>query len=174
MLSNHLILWNPLLLLSSIFPSIRVFSNELALCLRWPKYWHFCISLSNEYSGLISFRIDWFDLLAVWGILKSLLQHVNSKAGWLFTSGGQSIGASISVLPINIQGWFLLGLTGLISLQSKGLSRVFCSTTIQKLINWISYFYINVYYSAIDRTKSHKQLKRTLWGEVVRWMIFPL
>ena len=75
--SNHLILCCPLLLLPSIFPSIRVFSNELALHVRWPKYWcfSFSISPSNEYSGLISFRIDWFDLLAVKGILKSLLQH---------------------------------------------------------------------------------------------------
>ena len=75
--SNHLILCQPLVLLPSIFPSIRVFSNESALHIRWPKYWSFSssISLSNEYSGLISFRIDWFDLLRVQGILKSLLQH---------------------------------------------------------------------------------------------------
>ena len=75
--SNHLILCHPLLLLPSIFPSIRVFSNESALCIRWPKYWNlsFSISPSNEYSGLISFRIDWFGLLAVQGTLKSLLQH---------------------------------------------------------------------------------------------------
>ena len=72
--SNHLILCRPLLLLPSIFPSIRVFSNESALCIRWPKYWRFSISPSNESSGLISFRIDWFDLLAVQGILNSLLQ----------------------------------------------------------------------------------------------------
>ena len=71
--SNHLILCCPLLLLPSIFPSIRVFSNELALCIRWPKYWGFSFSSSSEYSGLISFRIDWFDLLAVQGTLKSLL-----------------------------------------------------------------------------------------------------
>ena len=73
--SNHLILCCPLLLLPSIFPNIRVFSNESALCIRWPKYWsfNFSISPSNEYSGLISFRIDWFDLLAVQGTLKSLL-----------------------------------------------------------------------------------------------------
>ena len=76
-LSNHLILCHPLLLLTSIFPSIRVFFNESAVCIRWPKYWsfNFSISPSNEYSGLISFRIDWFDLLAVQGTLKSLLQH---------------------------------------------------------------------------------------------------
>ena len=81
MLSNHLILCHPLLS-PSIFPSIRVFSNEIVLCIRWPKYWHFSFSISpsNEYSGLISYRIDWFDLLAVQGTLKSLLQHHSSKA----------------------------------------------------------------------------------------------
>ena len=75
--SHHLILCCPLLLLPSIFPSIRVFSNELALCIKWPEYWNisFSISPSNEYSGLNSFRVDWFDLLAVRGTLKSLLQH---------------------------------------------------------------------------------------------------
>ena len=80
--SNHLILCLPLLLLPSIFPSIRVFCSESVLCIRWPKYWSFSfsISLSTEHSGLISFTIDWFDLLAVQGILKSLLQHHNSKA----------------------------------------------------------------------------------------------
>ena len=75
-----------LLLLSSIFPSIRVLSNELVLHIKWPKYWDFSISPSNEYSGLISFRIDWFDLLAVQGTLKSLLQHHNSKASILWHS----------------------------------------------------------------------------------------
>ena len=80
--SNHLILCCPLLLLPSVFPSIRVFSNESALRIRWPKYWsfRFSISSSNEYSGLISFRIDWLDLLAVQGTLQSLLQHHSSKA----------------------------------------------------------------------------------------------
>ena len=77
--SNHLILCCPFLLLPSIFPSIRVFYNELALCIRWPKYWSFSISPSNEYSGLIFFRIDSFDLLVVQGTLKSLLQHHNPK-----------------------------------------------------------------------------------------------
>ena len=83
--SNYLILCCPLLLLPSIFPSIRVFSNESALCIRWPKYWSFSfnISPSNEHSGLLSFRMDWFDLLAVQGTLKSLLQHHNSKASIL-------------------------------------------------------------------------------------------
>ena len=85
MLSNHLIFCHSLLLLPSIFPNIRVFSNELALCIRWPKYWSFSFSLSpfNEYSGLISFRNDWFDLLAVQGTLKSLLRHHSSKASIL-------------------------------------------------------------------------------------------
>ena len=83
--SNHLILCRPLLLLPSIFPSIRVFSNESVLRIRWTKYWSFSfnISLSNEYSGLISFRMDWLDLLAVQGTLKSLLQHHSSKASIL-------------------------------------------------------------------------------------------
>ena len=83
--SNHFILCRPLLLLPSIFPSIRVFSNESVLHIRWPKYWSssFSISPSNEYSGLISFRIDWLDLLAGQGTLKSLLQHHNSKASIL-------------------------------------------------------------------------------------------
>ena len=80
--SNHLILCHPLLLLPSILPNIRVFSKESVLCIRWPKYWSisFSISPSNEYAGLISFRIDWLDLLAVQGTLKSLLQHCSSKA----------------------------------------------------------------------------------------------
>ena len=83
--SNHLILCCPLLLLPSIFPSIRVFSSELAPCIRWPKYWSFSFSVSpsNEYSELISFRIEWFHLLAVQGTLKSLLQHHSSKTSIL-------------------------------------------------------------------------------------------
>ena len=84
--SNHLVLCHPLLLLHSIFPSIRVFSNELALCIRWPKYWSFSISPSNEYSELISFRIDWFDLPTIQGTLKSLLQHHSLKASTLWYS----------------------------------------------------------------------------------------
>ena len=82
---NHFILCHLLLFLPSIFPSIRVFSNEMALRIRWPKYWSFSFSISssNDYSGLISFRIDWFDRLPVWGTLKSLLQHNSSKASVL-------------------------------------------------------------------------------------------
>ena len=81
--SNHLILSHPFFLLPSIFPSIRVFSNESVLRIRWPKYWRFSISPSNEYSGLISFRLDWLDLLVVLGTRKSLLQHHSSKASIL-------------------------------------------------------------------------------------------
>ena len=86
--SNHLILCHPLLLLPSIFSCIRVFSNESALCIRWPKYWSFSfnISPSNEHSGLISFRMNWLDLLAVRGTLKSLLQYHSSKASILWHS----------------------------------------------------------------------------------------
>ena len=88
MLSNHLIPYRPLLLLPSIFPSIRVFSNESVLHIRWPRYWSFSFSISpsNEYSGLISFKIDWFDLLAVQETLESLLQHQSSKASSLWHS----------------------------------------------------------------------------------------
>ena len=91
-LSNHLVLCHPLFLLPSIFPSIKVFSNESALCISRPKYWSFSINPSKEYSTnkvLISFRIDWFDLLAVQGTLKSLLQHHNLKASILWNRGSQ-------------------------------------------------------------------------------------
>ena len=86
--SNHLILCRPLLLLPSIFPNIRVFSSESVLLIRWPKYWSFSIKISpsNEYSGLISFRMDWLDLLGVQGTLKSLLQHHSSKVSALWCS----------------------------------------------------------------------------------------
>ena len=88
--SNHLILCRPLLLQTSIFPSIRVFPNESVLHIRWPKYWHFSFSInrSNEYSGLISFRRDWLDLLVVQGTLKSLLKHHSSKASILLQRVG--------------------------------------------------------------------------------------
>ena len=114
--SNHLILCRPLLLLPSIFLSIRVFSNKSVLCIRWPKDWSFSFSISpsNDYSGLISFRIDWFDLLAVQGTLKSFLQHHSSKASILWHSPffmvqlshpymTIGISGSTSVLPMNIQ-----------------------------------------------------------------------
>ena len=100
--SDHLILCCPLLLLPSIFPSIRVFSSEPALHIRWPKYWsfNFSISPSNKYSGLISFMIDWFDLLAVQGTLKSLLQHHSSKAKSI-NSSALSFLYSPTLIPIH-------------------------------------------------------------------------
>ena len=93
--SNHLILLHPLLLLPSIFPSIRVFSNESALLIRWPEYWSFSISPSNEYSGLISVRTDWVDLLAFQGTLKRLLQHHSSKASILWHSAFYTYGPNL-------------------------------------------------------------------------------
>ena len=86
--SNHLILGRPLLLPPSVFPSIRVFTSESVLCIRWPKYWSFSLNISpsNEYPGLVSFRMDWLDLLAVQGTLKSLLQHHSLKASILWCS----------------------------------------------------------------------------------------
>ena len=100
MSSNHIILCHPLLLLTSIFPSIMVFSNESALPSRWPKDWNFnfIISPSNEYSGLISFRVDWFGLFAVQGTLKSLLQHHNSKASILHHSAFFMVQLSLSYM----------------------------------------------------------------------------
>ena len=109
MLANHLILCRPLFLLPSVFPSIRVFSNELALCIRWPKYWSFSFSISpsNEYSGLISFRIDWFDL-AVQGTLKSFLQHHNLKASILGHSAflkASLVAQMVKSLPAMHETW---------------------------------------------------------------------
>ena len=94
-LSNHLILYHPVFFLPSIFPSIRVFSNDLALCIRWPKFWSFSISRSNEYSGLISFRIDWFDLLAVQWTLKSLPRTTVQKHQFF---GAQLYGTTLTSL----------------------------------------------------------------------------
>ena len=112
--SSHLILCRPLLLLPSIFPNIRVFSNESALHIRWPKSWSFSfnISPSNEYSGLISFRMDWLDLLAVQGTLKSLLQHHSSKASILQCSAFFMVQLSHPYMTtgktIALTGWILL------------------------------------------------------------------
>ena len=112
--SNHLILCDPLLL-PSIFPSIRVFSSGSVLCIRWPKYWNFSfnISLSNEHPGLISFRMDWLDLLAVQGTLKSLLQHHSSKASILHRSAFFIVQLSYPYMTtgktIALTGWTFLG-----------------------------------------------------------------
>ena len=113
--SNHLILCHPLLLLPSIFPSIRVFSNESVLLIRWPKYWSFSfnISPSNEYSRLISFRMDWLDLLAVQGTLKSLFQHHSSKASILQSSAFFIVQLSYPYLTtrktISLSRWTFVG-----------------------------------------------------------------
>ena len=115
MTSNHLTLCRPLLLLPSIFPSIKVFSNESALHIRWPKYWSFSfnISPSSEHSGLIPFRMDWLDLLAVQGTLKSLLQHHSSKASILQCSGLFIVQLSHPYLTtgktIALTRWILVG-----------------------------------------------------------------
>ena len=100
--SNHLILCCLLLLLPSIFPSIRAFSNELALCIRWPEYWSFSFSISpsNEYSGLISLRMDWLDIFAVQGTLKSLYQHHSSKASILWHSAFFTVQLSHTYMTI--------------------------------------------------------------------------
>ena len=113
MLSSHLILCHPLLLLPSIFPSIRVFSNESALHIRWPKYWsfNFNISPSNEHPGLISFRMDWLDLLAVQGTLKSLVQPYSSKALILLIQSSGLIPLQGAVNPKGNQSWIFFGRT---------------------------------------------------------------
>ena len=221
MSSNHFILCHPLLLLPSVFPSIRVFSNESTLCLRGPKYWSFSTCPSNEYSVLIFFRIDWLDISAVQGTLKSLFQHhslvqfsrsvisdslqphelqhirlpcpsatpgpcsnscplsqwchptISSSVipfsfclqsfpgsesfpmSQLFTPGGQSIGvsASTSVLPMTLQEWFPLGLTGSVALHSQESSL---TTQFENIKSWaLSLLYGPTLTSAHDYWKNH-------------------
>ena len=129
MLSNHLILCHPLLLPPSIFPSIRVFSNESALCIRWPKYWsfRFKFSPSNEHSGLMSFRMDWLDLLAIQRTLKSLLQHHSSKASILRRSAFFIVQLSHPYITtgktIALTRWTLVG--KVMSLLLNILSRLY-------------------------------------------------
>ena len=142
--SNHLILCRPLLLLPSIFPSIRVFSNEPALRIRWPKYWSFSfnISPSNKHPGLISFRMDWLDLLAVQEILKSLLQHHSSKASILcrsaFFMGWHSHPYMTTGETIALARWNFVG--KVMSLLFNMLSRiviVFLPRSKCLLISWL-------------------------------------
>ena len=140
--SNHLILCHPLLLLPSIFPSIRVFSDESALRITWPKYLNFSISHSNEYSGLISFRIDWFDLLAVQGTLKSLFQHHSSKASILWLSAFFMIQLSHSFMStgktIALTVWTFVG--KVMSLHFNTLSRfiiAYLPSSRCLLISWL-------------------------------------
>ena len=140
-LSNHLIFHHHLLLLS-IFPSIRVFSNELALRIRWPKYWSFSFSLSNEYAGLISFRIDWFDLLAVQGTLKSLLQHHSSKASILRYSAFFMVQLSHSYMTIGktitLTRWtFVSKVMSLLFNMLSNLVIAFLPRSKRLLISWL-------------------------------------
>ena len=141
---NHLILCCPLILLPSIFPSIRVFSNELALCIRWSKYWSFSfsISTSNEHPGLIFFRMDWLNLLAVQGTLKSLLQHHSSKASILWCSASFIVQLSHPYMTtgkiIALTRWTLVG--KVMSLLFNMLSRLvitFLPKSRRLLISWL-------------------------------------
>jgi len=138
--SNHLILCRPLLFLPSIFHSVSVFSNDLALCIRWPKYWSFSFSISpsNEYSGLISFRIDWLDLLAVQGTLKSLLQHHSSKASVLQCSAFFMVQLSHPYMTTGKTRWTFVG--KVMSLLFNMLSRLviaFLPRSKRFLISWL-------------------------------------
>ena len=142
--SNHLILCCAHLLLPSIFPSIRVFSNESVLCIRWPKYWSlsFNISPSNEYSGLISFRIDWFDLLAGQGTLKSLLQHHSSKASILQCSAFFIVQLSHPYMTtrktIALTRWTFVGkVMSLLFNMLSGLVIAFLPRNKHLLISWL-------------------------------------
>ena len=142
--SNHLILCRPLLLLPSVFPSIRIFSNESALCIRWPKSWsfHFSINPSNKHSGLVSFRIDWFDLLAVQGSLKSLLQYHSLKASILQRLAFFMVQLSLPCMTIGktiaLTRWAFVG--KVMSLFFNMLSRfviAFLSRSKRLLISWL-------------------------------------
>src|SRR5574342_1130569 len=144
MTSSHLILCHPLLLLPSIFPSIRVFSNESALCIRWTKYWSFSLNISpsNEHPGLISFRMDWLDFLAVQGTLKSLLQHHSSKPSILRCSTFFTVQLShpymITGKTIALTRWTFFG--KVMSLLSNMLSRLvitFLPRSKHLLISWL-------------------------------------
>ena len=142
--SNHVILYHPLLLLPSNFPSIRVFSNESTLCIRWPKYWSFSLSISpsNEYSGLISFRIDWFVLLAAQETLKNLLQHHSSKASILWHSVIFMVQLSHPYMTtgktIALTRWTFIGkvMSLLFNMRSR-LVIAFLPRSKQLLISWL-------------------------------------
>ena len=142
--SNHLILCHSLLLPPSIFPSIRVFSNESALLIRWPKYWNFSFNIrpSNEYSGLISFRMDWLDLFAVQGTLKSLLQHHSSKASILQHSAFFRVQLSYPYMTtgkiIALTRWIFVG--KVMSLLLNMLSRLIITFLPRRKCLIISWF----------------------------------
>ena len=142
--SSHLMLCRPLLLLPSIFPSIKVFSNESALHIRWPKYWSFSfnISPSNEHPGLISFRMDWLDLLAVQGTLESLLQHYNSKASILRHSAFFTVQLSYPYMTtgktIALTRWTFVGkVTSLLFNMLPRLVIAFLPRSKHLLISWL-------------------------------------
>ena len=171
MLSNHFILCHPLLLLSSVFPRIRVFSSESVLHIRWPKYWSFIFSISssNEYSGLISFRIDWFDLFAVQGTLKSLLQHHSSKSSVLWLSAFFTVQLSHPYMTtgktIALTIWTFVG--RMMSLFFNVLSRfviAFLPRSKHLLISWLQspsaachcFHCFPIYLPWSDGTRSHE------------------
>ena len=140
--SNHLILCHPLLLLPSIFPSIRVFSDESSLCIRWPKYWSFSISFFNEHPGLTYFRMDWLGLLAVQGTLKSLLQHHSSKASIFRHSAFFTVQLSHPYMTngktISLTRWTFVG--KVTSLLFNVLSRLVITFLLRSkhlLISWL-------------------------------------
>ena len=142
--SNHLILCHPLFLLPSIFPRIRVFPNESALCIRWPKYWSFSfnISSSNEHPGLISFRMDWLDLLAFQGTLKSLLQHHSSKSSILWCSAFFIVQLSHPYMTtgktIALTRWtFVYKIMSLIFNMLSRLVITFLTRSNRLLISWL-------------------------------------
>ena len=142
--SNHLILFRPLLFLPSILPSIKVFSNESVLRIRWPKYWSFSLNISpsNEYSGLISFRMDWLDLLAVQGTLKSLLQHHSSKASILQHSAFLIVQLSHPHMTngktIALTRWTFVGkVMSLLFNMLSGLVITFLPRSKRLLISWL-------------------------------------
>ena len=144
MKSNHFILCHPLLLLPSIFPSIRVFTKESVLCIRWPRYWSFSYSISpsNEYPGLISFSVDWLDLLAVQGSLKSLLQYHGSKASILWCSAFFMAQLSHSYTTtgktIALTRWTFVGkVISLLFYMSSSLVRAFLPRGKLLLISWL-------------------------------------
>ena len=144
MLSNHLILCHPLLHPPSIFPSIRFFSSESVLCIRWPKHWSFSFSISpsNEHSGLISFRMDWLDLLAVQGTLKSLLQHHSSKASILRCSAFSTVQLSHPYMTngktIALTRWTFVGrATSLLFNMLSRLVITFLPRSKGLLISWL-------------------------------------
>ena len=146
--SNHLILCHPLLLLPSIFTNIRVFSNESALRIRWPKYWSFSfnVSLYNEHPGLISFRMDWLDLLAVQGTLKSLLQHHSSKASILWSSAFFIVQPSHPYMTtgntIALTSWtFVDKVMSLLFNMLSRLVRIFLPRSKRLLISWLQSLY---------------------------------